>query len=141
MHHLHCHPQRQPCLEHNPQKKPRGKAAPPCGDKRTNSTVAEKAKQQKLPTKPKTHGGNEDRDGALVCVDHDRVVVLQEGDGAAGLRLRGDVSDDKSGGKRNKKNDPRERERATNVGNTVAPKRKQPLYNESGSSVTGDPKP
>lgn len=48
---------------------------------------------------PRTHGGNEDRDGAIFCVDHDRVVVLQEGDGAAILRLRGDVPDDKSGEK------------------------------------------
>lgn len=50
-----------------------------------------------MKTNSETHGRNEDGDGALFCVDDDRVVVLQEGDGAALLCLRGDVPDDKPG--------------------------------------------
>lgn len=54
-------------------------------------------RQARTKSQTQTHGGNKDRDGALFCVDDDGVVVLQEGDRAAVLRLRGDVSDDKSG--------------------------------------------
>lgn len=44
--------------------------------------------------KNKAHRRNKDRDGAFFGIDHDGVVVLQQGDRAALLRFGSDVSDD-----------------------------------------------